>query len=126
MYLSNYTYKCYILQRRDQNGIRLHNIIGERLKEARVNKKYTQENLAEKLDVSVAFLSKIERGKSHINLKRLSQLCDILGVSEGYILNGASNTSQEYLSLEFNSILENVSPQKQKLIYKIAKVIAEE
>lgn len=125
MYLSNYTYKCYILQRRDQNGIRLH-IIGERLKEARVNKKYTQENLAEKLDVSVAFLSKIERGKSHINLKRLSQLCDILGVSEGYILNGASNTSQEYLSLEFNSILENVSPQKQKLIYKIAKVIAEE
>lgn len=125
MYLSNYTYKCYILQRRDQNGIR-YNIIGERLKEARVNKKYTQENLAEKLDVSVAFLSKIERGKSHINLKRLSQLCDILGVSEGYILNGASNTSQEYLSLEFNSILENVSPQKQKLIYKIAKVIAEE
>lgn len=104
-----------------------YNIIGERLKEARVNKKYTQENLAEKLDVSVAFLSKIERGKSHINLKRLSQLCDILGVSEGYILNGASNTSQEeYLSLEFNSILENVSPQKQKLIYKIAKVIAEE
>lgn len=102
-----------------------YNIIGERLKEARVNKKYTQENLAEKLDVSVAFLSKIERGKSHINLKRLSQLCDILGVSEGYILNGASNT-QEYLSLEFNSILENVSPQKQKLIYKIAKVIAEE
>lgn len=102
-----------------------YNIIGERLKEARVNKKYTQENLAEKLDVSVA-LSKIERGKSHINLKRLSQLCDILGVSEGYILNGASNTSQEYLSLEFNSILENVSPQKQKLIYKIAKVIAEE
>ena len=100
-----------------------YNIIGERLKEARVNKKYTQENLAEKLDVSVAFLSKIERGKSHINLKRLSQLCDILGVSEGYILNGAS---QEYLSLEFNSILENVSPQKQKLIYKIAKVIAEE
>lgn len=51
-----------------------YNIIGERLKEARVNKKYTQ----------------------------------------------------EYLSLEFNSILENVSPQKQKLIYKIAKVIAEE
>lgn len=97
MYLSNYTYKCYILQRRDQNGIRLQ-----------------------------YYRRKIKRGKSHINLKRLSQLCDILGVSEGYILNGASNTSQEYLSLEFNSILENVSPQKQKLIYKIAKVIAEE
>lgn len=38
-----------------------YNIIGERLKEARVNKKYTQENLAEKLDVSVAFLSKVAK-----------------------------------------------------------------
>ena len=103
-----------------------YNIIGERLKEARVNKKYTQENLAEKLDVSVAFLRKLERGQSHINLKWLSKLCDILGVSEGNIVNGAYNTSHDYLSLEFNSILENVSPQKQKLIYKIAKVIAEE
>ena len=101
-------------------------IYRNRLRVILAEKEKTNRWLAEKLDVSVAFLSKIERGKSHINLKRLSQLCDILGVSEGYILNGASNTSQEYLSLEFNSILENVSPQKQKLIYKIAKVIAEE
>ena len=103
-----------------------YNIIGERLKEARVNKKYTQENLAEKLDVSVAFLSKIERGKSHINLKRLSQICDILGVTEGYILNGSSSTSQDYLFSEFSDILAKASPEKQKLIYKIAKVIIEE
>ena len=50
-------------------------VIGERLKKARLNKKYTQEALAEKLDVSVAFLSRIERGSSHVNLKRLAQLC---------------------------------------------------
>ena len=67
-----------------------YTIIGQRLKKARTDKKMTQENLAEKLDVSIAFLSRIERGNSHINLKRLSQVCEILGVSEGYILNGAS------------------------------------
>ena len=32
-----------------------YNIIGERLKEARVNKKYTQENLAEKLKREVSY-----------------------------------------------------------------------
>ena len=47
-----------------------YSIIGERLKQARMNKKLTQEKLAEKLDVSVAFLSRIERGSSYINLKR--------------------------------------------------------
>lgn len=103
-----------------------YTIIGERLKKARTDKKLTQEKLAEQLDVSIAFLSRIERGNSHISLKRLTEVCDILGVSEGYILNGASSTSGNYLTSEFNEILNHTTPEKQKLIYKVAKVIADE
>lgn len=103
-----------------------YNIIGERLKKARTDKGLTQEKLAEKLDVSIAFLSRIERGSSHISLKRLSQICDILKISEGSILNGSSNDSNSYLVSEFDSLLKNTSPEKQKLIYKIAKIINED
>lgn len=101
-------------------------IIGERLKKARIEKGYTQEDIAEMIDVSVAFLSRVERGNSHINLKRLSQICSILDVTEGYILNGASNASNKYLTSEFSEILKQCPPEKQKLIYKLAKVIAED
>ena len=38
-------------------------LMGERLKKARVSKNITQEELAEKLNVSVAFLSRVERGR---------------------------------------------------------------
>ncbi len=103
-----------------------YNIIGERLRKARIDKNMTQEKLAEQIDVSVAFLSRVERGTSHINLKRLTQICEILGVSEGSILNGVSSNSDNYLASEFNNILNSVSSDKQKLIYKIAKVISEE
>lgn len=103
-----------------------YNIIGERLKKARIDKNMTQEKLAEQIDVSVAFLSRVERGTSHINLKRLTQICEILGVSEGSILNGVSSNSDNYLASKFNNILNSVSSDKQKLIYKIAKVISEE
>ena len=103
-----------------------YNIIGERLKKARIDKNMTQEKLAEQIDVSVAFLSRVERGTSHINLKRLTQICEILGASEGSILNGVSSNSDNYLASEFNNILNSVSSDKQKLIYKIAKVISEE
>lgn len=103
-----------------------YNIIGERLKKARIDKNMTQEKLAKQIDVSVAFLSRVERGTSHINLKRLTQICEILGVSEGSILNGVSSNSDNYLASEFNNILNSVSSDKQKLIYKIAKVISEE
>ncbi len=103
-----------------------YTIIGERLKKARTDKGMTQEVLAEKLDVSIAFLSRVERGNSHINLKRLSQVCEILGVSEGAILNGTSKNSKTYLTSEFSELLASLSPEKQKLIYDIAKVISEQ
>ena len=100
-------------------------IIGSRIRQARIAKNYTQEDLAEKIDISVAFLSRVERGNSHINLKRLDQICNLLDVSESYILNGASNNSQNYLDKEFAELLKKCSPEKQKMIYNVAKTIAE-
>lgn len=102
-----------------------YNIIGSRIRQARLAKNYTQEDLAEKIDISVAFLSRVERGDSHLNLKRLNQICGLLDVTEAYVLNGASNNSENYLDKEFSELLKNCSPEKQKLIYNVAKTIAE-
>ncbi len=101
-----------------------YSVIGERLRLARKEKNLTQERLAEQMDVSIAFLSRVERGSSQINLKRLNQMCEILGVTEGEILNGVSNKSIKYLESEFASLLKGCSSEKQKLIYDVAKVIA--
>ena len=103
-----------------------YNIIGSRIKQARLAKNLTQEELSEKIDISVAFLSRVERGNSHVNLKRLNQICNILDVTEGYLLNGASSNSATYLNKEFSELLQGCTPEKQKLIYKVAKAIAEE
>ncbi len=102
-----------------------YSVIGSRIKHARLAKNLTQEDLSEQLDVSVAFLSRIERGSSHVNLKRLTQICKILDVSEGYILSGASNNSENYLDREFADLLKKCSPEKQKMIYNVAKTIIE-
>lgn len=99
-------------------------IIGKRIKNARKTKGFTQERLVEKMGVSIAYLSKVETGRIHINLERLSQICNILDITEGEILNGVSNNSSKYLNSEFNELLQNCSSKKQKLIYDIAKVIA--
>lgn len=102
-----------------------YSVIGSRIKQARLAKNMTQEDLADQIDISVAFLSRVERGNSHINLKRLNQLCGLLDVSEGYLLNGASSSSENYLDKEFTDLIKSVSPEKQKLIYNVAKTIAE-
>lgn len=103
-----------------------YNVIGERIKNARKANNMTQDALSEKMGVSIAFLSRIERGSSQINLKRLSQICEILGITEGDILNGSSNNSAKYLDAEFASLLKECSAKQQKLIYDIAKVISKE
>ena len=103
-----------------------YSIIGSRLKQARIKAGLTQQELAEKTNLSIAFISRIQRGSSHINLKRLSEFCSILDVSEGYILNGVADSDENYLYNEFNDILKKCSPEKQKLIYKISKMIAED
>ncbi len=100
-----------------------YKLIGERLRKARLEKGYTQEKLAEIMNVSVAYLSRIETGTTHINLKRLNELSNILGVSEALILNGASENSKSYLNDELSSILRDCSPQDKELIYHIANVI---
>lgn len=100
-----------------------YKIIGERIRKARVDSNLTQENLAEKLDVSVAFVSRIECGTTHINLTRLSEICSILNIDEGQIINGVSTDSKNYLSDEFNELLKTCPKETQKLIYDVAKLI---
>lgn len=102
-----------------------YSIIGSRIKKARLEAGLTQQEMAEKTNLSIAFISRVERGSSHINLKRLSEFCSILDVSEGYILNGVSDSDDKYLYEEFNDILKKCSPEKQKLIYNLSKMIAE-
>ena len=102
-----------------------YKIIGERLKKARLSKKLTQENLAESLNISIAYLSRIETGTTKINLKRLNEICNILEISESSILSGATDDSSNYLNSDLSEILKNCSPEKQRLIYKIAYFISE-
>ncbi len=100
-----------------------YSVIGNRIRKSRLDKKMTQEKLAEALNVSVAFISRIERGTTHVNLKRLSEICNLLDISEGYLINGTNINSDNYLSNEFNELFLSCPKEKQKLIYEIAKII---
>lgn len=79
--------QLYILPKKESRELDYY-VIGSRIKRARIKKNLTQEELSERLDISVAFYSRVERGVSHINLKRLYQICEILDVTVSEILEG--------------------------------------
>lgn len=100
-------------------------LMGERIKQARLKKHMSQVELAYQLDVSTAFVSKLEKGKTPPNLKRINQLCQILDVPQDFLLTGIASQSTVYLYKEFQKLLEGCSPETQRLIYDVAVVIAD-
>lgn len=99
-------------------------IIGERIKRKRQEKGITQEKLAEKMDISIAYLSRIERGASNINLKRLVEISELLDTNVSELIIGTNPKTEIYLDKEMKNVLERCTPEKQRLIYNIAKIIA--
>lgn len=100
-----------------------YKLIGERIKEARRKAGLSQEKIAEMIDVTTVYVSKIERG-GQINLKRLSQMSIALNVPIEKILNGTTMENENYLNKEFQELLDKCSKDKQRLIYNIAKIVS--
>lgn len=63
--------------------------IGRRIQNQRKQMGYTQEQLAEMMNVSIQMISNLERGNKAIRIDNLINLSKILHVGTDYILKGA-------------------------------------
>ena len=68
--------------------------IGEQIKTAREQAKLTQEQLAERVDVSPQYISDLERGVVGISIPTLKRVCITLGVSSDQILFGTATKNR--------------------------------
>jgi transcriptional regulator with XRE-family HTH domain len=55
--------------------------IAEKIRMLRLSKNFSQQNMADELNLTVAAYSNIERGVSEINLTRLAEISRILGTT---------------------------------------------
>ncbi len=84
----------------------------------------TQENLAEQLNVSPEYCSKIECGKAKVNLERLAELSAILNTDICYLISGTVFQSSSYLNQEIADMLQSCSKEKIDTIVKIIDIIS--
>lgn len=67
--------------------------IGKRVKKRRIELGYTQEYLAEKMDVSIQMISGTESGKKVLKLENFIKFCEILETTPDYLIKGRDPTS---------------------------------
>ncbi|GBU29686.1 hypothetical protein R84B8_03259 [Treponema sp. R8-4-B8] len=73
------------------DGQEIKSILGKNIKLVRNERRYSQEILAEKADISITFLSNIERGLKYPKPAVLAQIAESLGVEAYELFKTNSN-----------------------------------
>ena len=95
--------------------------IGKKLQAIRNSNGYTQEKLAEQIDVSPSYISEIERGSSICSLQVLVDIADVLHLNLDSLVNGINENN---IDSSFTEILNDIPKRYHDLYITICKNIA--
>ena len=98
--------------------------VGERLKRIRKENKYTQDMLANRLDLEPSAISKYETDRVPIPQEYIIKICDIFNISADYLLG---RTSEEKLqiaaSMKDGLDISDMNDDEKKFINDFAKMV---
>ena len=100
-----------------------YKLIGQRIKTCRIEKGYTQENVAEHLDISFSYVSRVERAAVKISLETLVKIATFLKTTPTYLIDGTVKISENYLQGELAEAISGFDSDKMKLLLEIAQSI---
>ncbi len=93
--------------------------IGTRIKIHRKMKNVTQEQMAEALNLSVGFISQLERGICKVSLDTLANIIEYLDCSFTDILEDSNKENDGYKLAQLNALYMSMSPDDQRIMYRI-------
>ena len=99
--------------------------VGRKIKEARERKGYTQEQLAEKVNLSVQHVSVLERGVKSPKLETFVEIANELGVNADFLLEDVLAVSSKLQANELYNKLDRVSEKEKKRILEVVRVLVE-
>ena len=97
--------------------------IGERIRQARLALKMSQQELATKAEISLPHISAIENGKKSMKLTTFVKVIEALQVSADEILRANVPTVGQLYMSEFSKVLEDSSPEEIESLIQIVKQI---
>lgn len=98
--------------------------MGKRLREIRKMRKLTQEEAAEKCDITCSYYGNIERGNKKMSIETLGNISKGLGVSTDWLLFGEIQQSQEELIVLLKELQRGADEKQFKKYLAIIKSIS--
>ena len=97
--------------------------LGQRIKEERHKLNLTQEDLAEDVDLTPAYIGQIERGERKVTLEKLVAIVNRLGVTIDYVLSDSLTAKSDCYDGFIEGIIRERSLQEKILAANILKLI---
>lgn len=93
--------------------------LGKRIREARIQKKYTQQQLAKLAGIGVMYLGEIERGTKMPSLNIFIKIIEALDISADYVLRDELSSGEQYIYDEITGKLKDLTPTQRKTASEI-------
>ncbi len=91
-------------------------VIGKRIQEARKDKGYTQEYVAEEIDKSIDILRSIENGRSVGSVETLINICNVLDITLDYVFSDLLDKKNEILDNKLYEDFKSLDLNQKELI----------
>lgn len=97
------------------------------LKYLRENKELTQEQLAEKLEMSKSAISMYERGKRVPDLETLELIADFFNVDLNFLTGNKNSADEYYFDLETKQIAQEIFENKElRMLFDATRNVSKE
>ena len=88
--------------------------LGQRIRLLRTEANLTQEELAEKADISPVYLGEVERGQKVMGVDKFINIVKALEVSADYVLCNELPTGEPYVFDEITEKFKKLNPKQRK------------
>lgn len=107
----------------EEHGLNERQLIGSRIREARVGRRMSQADLAAKGNISLPHVSAIETGKTNMKLESFIRIIEALQVSADSLLRPDVPEVRSLYQSEFDELLADCSPKELDSILKIVREV---
>lgn len=103
-----------------------YSAVGKRISLIRKNRGMTQEQLAEKAELSNIYISHIENSRSIPSLETLMKLCSALDITPDEVLLGTKQDMENYLQSDIQKKLILCAPKERRMVSRFIDLLLEE
>lgn len=98
--------------------------LGQRIRSLRTSRRLTQDELAEKAELSPKHLGKIERGSVNVSIDCVASIAKALNMPVRDILEAEHERNREELLAELTAYLPELSLKDMQIVYRLVKTLS--